>query len=177
MTGKVKEKGMGILALATGAGKTFTAIYGAVRLFENFGSLCCLISVPYQNLADQWIDNLKNFNIDAIACFRSTNSWKNELSSQILAYNSGSLPFLCIVVVNKTMRTNEFQNLIAQIPSNQKFLVIGDECHHHNTDTYKTILPKNAGLRLGLSATPFHYSDDEKNENHEAFIKRWSLLR
>ena len=62
---------------------------------------------------------------------------EKRLSSQILAYNSGSLPFLCIVVVNKTMRTNEFQNLIAQIPSNQKFLFIGDECHHHNTNTYK----------------------------------------
>ena len=157
--------GTGILALATGAGKTFTAIYGAVKLFENFGNLCCLISVPYQNLADQWIENLQKFNIEAIACFRSSNSWKSQLSAQILAFNSGALPFLCVVAVNKTMRTADFQNLIAQIPSSQKFLFIGDECHHHNTNTYRALLPQNAGLRLGLSATPFHYSDDEKNEN------------
>ena len=51
------------MALATGAGKTITAIYGAVRLFEGLKEhgLFTIVSVPYQNLAEQWIDELSLF--------------------------------------------------------------------------------------------------------------------
>ncbi len=52
-------KGKGILALATGAGKTITAIYAAVKLFGKSQSLFLVVSVPYQNLADQWVETLK----------------------------------------------------------------------------------------------------------------------
>lgn len=49
----------GILALATGAGKTITALYAATRLFvanrKKNGKLFLIIAVPYTDLADQWL--------------------------------------------------------------------------------------------------------------------------
>ncbi len=56
----------GILALATGAGKTITALYGAVRLFQHTDRMFLVIAVPYQNLADQWVKEARSFGIRAI---------------------------------------------------------------------------------------------------------------
>ena len=64
----------GVFALATGSGKTITAIHAAVRVYEankrQKKPTCIVVAVPYINLADQWLENLNIFNIFPISCTR-----------------------------------------------------------------------------------------------------------
>ena len=153
LTSWKKNRFRGMLALATGAGKTITAIHGAVRLFEQTGRLFLVIAVPYQNLADQWISVLANFSIYPIRCYESRASWQSALRQEVDAFRSGAVSFGAAVVVNKSLKTAEFQSIISRVP-NAEFLFVGDECHHHRSAIYSKHLPQNADLRLGLSATP-----------------------
>ncbi|WP_163579889.1 DEAD/DEAH box helicase family protein, partial [Klebsiella pneumoniae] len=70
----------GILALATGAGKTITATYAAVKLSEGRRRLCMIVAVPYVALADQWVEVLRSFSIQAFRCYGGVGSWHDDVS-------------------------------------------------------------------------------------------------
>lgn len=155
--------GRAILALATGAGKTITATYGAVRIFEQTGRLCVVIAVPYQNLADQWVEVLRLFRIQAFACYGGTGRWVDDVAQAVQLFDQGSWPFLCMVVVNRTLAGEPFQKVLAKLPG-EHMLFIGDECHRHGAAGANAALPDKARLRIGLSATPEHYIDAGANQ-------------
>lgn len=150
----------GILALATGAGKTVTSIYGAVKVYERTKRLFLIVAVPFQNLADQWVSTLREFNIFAIRCYGSASEWREHLSACVTLYQTRAMQFVAVVVVNRTLQSDGFQKVIAQIPGDRMMLV-GDECHHHGSEGLSASLPPQAELRLGLSATPEHYADGD----------------
>ena len=152
----------GVFELATGAGKTITAIFGATRISEFVPSLACIIAVPYQNLADQWVEALNLFNIYPVKCYVSTSNWKDELSKMILDLSFGARKFGAIVVVNRTLKSVQFQENIRKL-DRDKLLWIGDECHHHASRSFSGDLP-DARFKIGLSATPEHYIDEERND-------------
>jgi superfamily II DNA or RNA helicase len=158
----------GVFELATGAGKTITSIYGAVKVFESRKKLLTVISVPYQALADQWEENLKLFNIKPVVCYGGEGSWYPTLMEQIILFQTGVLKFLAVVVVDATLssKTRKFFDTIASVGSRfpDHFLFIGDECHHHGATSIALALPEDAGLRMGLSATPDRTGDEEGNE-------------
>ena len=153
----------GIMKLATGSGKTITAIYGAVKIFEAHKKkekgLCLVVAVPYIELAIQWVENLSTFSIIPIQCFESSSSWYERLENTINYFNSGVLPFFAVVVVNKTMTAPHFHSLIAKVDQTS-LIVVGDECHNHGSKNINESLP-DAYYRIGLSATPFRSDDDE----------------
>ena len=124
--------------------------------------LTVVIAVPYQNLADQWCDILELFGVDPVRCYVSRTAWVDDLRSIIHDVGMAARSFAAIVVVNRTLKTDDFQAAMAQIPG-ERFLWIGDECHHHASASYQGFLPGNARYRIGLSATPNHYLDEERN--------------
>lgn len=164
------EKGgfVGIFDLATGAGKTITACYAIVQMAAGIPGLTVVIAVPYQNLADQWCDILAEFGIDPIRCYVSKADWSDKLGRVIHELEMAARPFAAIVVVNRTLKSPEFQAAIGRIPAD-RFLWIGDECHHHASESYSGSLPSQAKYRIGLSATPEHYLDAERNARLAAY--------
>lgn len=158
----------GILALATGAGKTITAIHAIVTLSEKYNGLVCIIAVPYQNLANQWVKTLSVFNIYPVKCYISQSRWKERLRRTVHELTISSRDFAAIVVVNRTLKSSEFQDCLSQIDGDRLFW-IGDECHHHTSETFGKYLPFEARFRLGLSATPEHYLDETRNERLNDF--------
>ena len=156
----------GILKHATGSGKTITALYAISKVFkakyENNSSLVVIISVPYIALASQWVKELNVFNIYPVECFESTAKWSASLSRKIQLLQFGELKFLCILVVNKTLTSDYFQELIKKIHK-ENLMVVGDECHRHGAINTRNALP-DAYFKLGLSATPFQ-DDDTEIEN------------
>jgi len=153
----------GLFKLATGSGKTFTSISAMVELYEerhkNGNGTFVIISVPYIELANQWVKELAPFNVIPIQCYDSSNNWAAALDKKILRFRSGTLDFICIIAVNKTLSSELFQSKIAKIPF-EDMLLIGDECHHLGSQGYFDALPP-ARYRIGLSATPFRTDDDE----------------
>ncbi len=158
----------GIFDLATGAGKTITAVHAIVKLSEKINSLTCVIAVPYQNLADQWVDILSKFNIYPLKCYISRTQWEDKLQNMVHELTMKSRSFAAIVVVNRTLKSPEFQECLAKIKGSRLFW-IGDECHHHTSKAFEGILPTHARYRIGLSATPKHYLNEERNERLNEF--------
>jgi len=151
----------GVFALATGAGKTITALHAATQLANHKKHLALVVAVPYQNLADQWCEVMDLFSITAIRCYMSKSNWQLELSTAISDFNlNQTKPFLAIVVVNRTLTGEAFQKEIQRIkPDN--LLFVGDECHHHSSKNILKKLP-DARFRIGLSATPWSSKEEEK---------------
>ncbi len=158
----------GVLALATGAGKTVTAIYGATKIYESHKRLFLLVAVPYINLADQWIDELREFGISATRCYGGSQTWQSQFSADVQEFEAGVKSFSAAVVVNATLSTGNFQDILKRI-SGRALLWIGDECHHHSASKLNSSLPQQAHLRLGLSATPEHYLNTEANQRLRDF--------
>lgn len=160
----------GILKHATGSGKTITSIYALTKIFEAKHNknqpLVAIISVPYIELAKQWVKELNQFNISPIECFESKAKWYASLSRNLNLFLNQKLDFLCLLVVNKTLVSDDFQYLINQIPK-ESLMLIGDECHRHAAENTHASLP-DAYFRLGLSATPFS-DDDDEIETEELF--------
>lgn len=152
----------GILELATGAGKTVTAIYAAVKTIEANDGIALVVAVPYQDLADQWCEELRLFNIHAIKCYGSRDDWEPQIQAYLARTRGDRAEFIAIVVVNRTLATGHFQTYVKQFEQGRLFF-IGDECHHHGSEMFVGKLFPEARFRIGLSATPFHYLDEEKN--------------
>ncbi|MBD3754140.1 MAG: DEAD/DEAH box helicase family protein [Gammaproteobacteria bacterium] len=165
---RAKGDFQGTFDLATGAGKTITAIHAIVRLSEAIDGLACVIAAPYQNLADQWVDILATFNIYPVKCYVSRAQWEEKLRNMVHELTMGSRKFGAIVVVNRTLKSPEFQDKLSKIKGSH-LLWIGDECHHHTSKAYEGFLPEHARYRIGLSATPEHYLDEERNERLNEF--------
>ena len=161
----------GILELATGAGKTITAIYAATRIAEANEGMALVVAVPYQDLADQWVAELAVFNIHAVRCFGSRADWEPVVQAYLRRNRGDQREFLAVVVVNKTLRTEHFQAFAGQL-DHDRLLFIGDECHHHGASGFVGKLLPGARFRLGLSATPFHYMDEDANQRLRAVYDR-----
>lgn len=155
----------GILKLSTGSGKTITSIYAATRIFEERQgrgrSTALVVAVPYVELAQQWVRELRNFNIHPHKVWGSRKDWEPSLKSALSSHNlSGKTSFIAMLCVNKSLNSTAFQELLQKVDGGQ-IVFIGDECHNHGAVSFQTTLPTKARYKLGLSATPFKSDDDE----------------
>lgn len=153
--------GTGILSHATGSGKTITAIYTASKIALANPFTALIIQVPYQPLADQWVEELKIFNLHAIPCYRNKGIWEDRLDQAIsMAGNNPKHYILPLVVVDKTFNTDRFQELLSKIEKKSLFYVC-DECHRFAKPGRTSKLPKST-FKLGLSGSPFN------SDNHDS---------
>ena len=160
-----KNKHRGILALATGTGKTKTAIHAIKEFRKKRKASLVIITVPYIPLAKQWIDELNTQNLSTIEIFETKNDWLLKAQNLLELHNQSaenSIDLPIFVCVNKSFRGGEFQNLLNRLEVNDTDrLIIVDECHHFNRIEQIKFLPEKINYRLGLSATPY-----EPNEVH-----------
>jgi superfamily II DNA or RNA helicase len=161
----------GILELATGAGKTITAIFAAAKTMQDNEGMILVVAVPYQDLADQWCDELRLFNIYPVRCYGSRSEWEDQIQAYLARNRGEQKENLAIVVVNKTLKTDHFQAYARQFDPDRLFF-IGDECHHHGSQSFTGKLLDGARFRIGLSATPFHYLDEDRNKRLRAVYDR-----
>lgn len=164
-----KDNGFkGILELATGTGKTITSIYGLTKVTQSISGISAVISVPYVDLAEQWVEQLRLFNIFAVKCYGSRGEWELRVNEYLKRNQFKQTEFICLVVVNKTFKSDAFQAVLNSLDL-EKTVFIGDECHHHMSESFEDKLPLAAKFKLGLSATPFHYLDQEANNRLRGF--------
>ena len=156
--------GRGLLAMATGSGKTVTALAIASRLYDamNERSLTIVIIAPFIHLVDQWIEVSREVGLSPIRCAEGIRYWQDELSTAVYAVNAGSRKILSVAVTTATLQSPLFQKLIARVRT--PMLVIGDEAHNYGSKKVALALPRNAVYRVGLSATPEKWMDFEGSQ-------------
>ncbi|MFN8626116.1 MAG: DEAD/DEAH box helicase family protein [Candidatus Binatia bacterium] len=124
--------GAGILHMATGSGKTVTALMLASKLYDRIGpGMAIGIVAPYIHLVDQWCEVARRFGLHPIRCAESWSTWYEELSAAIHALNAGYRPVLSFVTTSSTLINEPLQRLLPRI--RKPFLFIGDEAHPHGT--------------------------------------------
>lgn len=155
----IDHGGRGILAMATGAGKTLTALYLACKLLEKKENRPMVIVVvcPYLNLAYQWIREMAKFGIAPVQCFENRALWEPELQEAYQRLATKLTPAVGVVVTNRTFLSTTFQAALK--PGLAVHLLIADEVHNLGAPRLSKKLPRQITLRLGLSATPERHRD------------------
>ena len=159
---KFIEKEHGILAMATGTGKTVTAIKIMNRLFDESKIRRVVITMYGNDLLDQWSKQMRE-------------SFKNKQ----IHYHYGSHkrmndfimhPVEAILLVSRDSNNlTKLLNLLDKAPGNYKddTLFIFDEVHGAGSQSFVENLTGKLSpykYRLGLSATPEREYDDVGNE-------------
>ncbi|TAF03127.1 MAG: DNA phosphorothioation system restriction enzyme [Nostocales cyanobacterium] len=150
--------GRGTLKMATGSGKTITALAIACELQQQIGLQVLLVVCPYRHLVSQWARECEKFNLQPILAFENLRTWQSQLSTQLYNLRSGSQAFVTVITTNSTLISEGLQSQLKYFPP--KTLIIGDEAHNLGAPKLEESLPRNVGLRLALSATPERYFDD-----------------
>ncbi|MGD1807336.1 DNA phosphorothioation system restriction enzyme [Dapis sp. BLCC M126] len=153
------NRGRGILKMATGTGKTITALAIATELYQKIGLQVLIVVCPYRHLVTQWGRECEKFYLQPILAFENVHTWQNQLSTTLYNIHSGHQKFISVITTNSTFISDSFQSQLKYFP--EKTLIIGDETHHLGSPKLEKSLPKNIGLRLALSATPERYFDDQ----------------
>lgn len=150
----------GIFEMATGTGKTFTALAAAAERVDAMKHVALLILVPYLHLLEQWRQNCDRFGFYPILCSGNHDHWSIEVSSKIQDYRLGVLPSICILAVHQTAATQRFAKAMQGLPP-ESTMLIADEVHNLGAPRLRGALLPRASIRLGLSATPRRWYDQE----------------
>ena len=163
----LNNQSCGIFDMATGTGKTYTALGALSALSDKLEDrLAVVIVAPYQHLVEQWVEDIKVFNVEPIVAYSAT-KWKSEFKNSVIGYNIGVVKNFCIITTNATFITNDFQDILAKFKKNFCFVV--DEAHNFGAEKIKSMLPLKARYRIALSATIERHMD----EDGTAEIKRY----
>ena len=157
-----KAGGKGVFAMATGSGKTVTALTLASKVAEKNRPMVLLVVCPFINLCRQWIKEIAAFGLRAIGCFEGRDKWATDLEEGYQWLSAGMTPVLAIVATNATFTGESFQSrILPRINSGLHHLFIADEVHNLGAELGKKCLPDGISMRLGLSATPERHYDPE----------------
>lgn len=158
----------GIFSMATGSGKTYTALHAAVSLYEQLnGGIFFVVAVPYVSLAEQWSSEMAKFGMNPLLCFSGKSNWLFDLNMAVNDFSlSKDKKFISVIVVNATFESDGFQELLNRVDIN-RLLFVADECHHHSSEKYKNLIPA-CKFKMALSATPWN---DEESD-HAINIKK-----
>lgn len=151
--------GRGILAMATGSGKTLTALVLASRVAAKNSPLVLVVVCPFINLCNQWIREMAGFNLRPVACFEGRQRWESQLEEGYQRLSAGLSKVHAIVTTNATFQSDSFQSRIRARVGSFHHLLIADECHNLGAESIQKTLPDEIQLRLGLSATPERHHD------------------
>ena len=151
---------VGIFDMATGTGKTLTAIAALHNLYQHKNyRLAVVIVCPYQHLVEQWVEDIENCGVYPIKGYSSSKQtyWKRHLKEDIKSFLSHASDFFCFVTTNNTFATKYVQEQLALL--NEDSVLVVDEAHNIGANYYRDKLPSNIPYRLALSATIDRHKD------------------
>lgn len=157
----LNNRGEGIFEMATGTGKTFTALGCLREIMEEEKKLVTVIACPYDHLVRQWRDNIALFHIttENVVADSSNPGWENQLADHLYDIKNGITDYLIVLTTHATFSGKKFQDII-RIANVKRFLIV-DEVHEIGAPQRKKGLIKDYFYKLGLSATPRRWFDAE----------------
>lgn len=165
---KWKDNGQkGLFAMATGTGKTITALNCLLEIYKRNGYYKALILVPTITLVEQWEKECQKFNFNKIIKVCSNNNnWKSSIANltalELSTDNTNGISYIIISTYSSFAKSSVFVGL-NQFPKN-KLLFVADEAHNMGSGEVMKRLSDIVYLRrIGLSATPERQFDEEGN--------------
>jgi superfamily II DNA or RNA helicase len=153
----------GIVAFATGGGKTLVAIE-AIRRWQRNGRPA-LVLVPTAILHDQWMREIET-EMPGSTVTPAGAGYPVKGREQLLR---ASLDKSIVVATFATAASSRFQKLLGEDTS--QLLVVADEVHNAGQPSFERFLSTvRTGAALGLSATPERYGDPDGTGRIERFF-------
>lgn len=155
----------GILAIATGGGKTIASLVAATRLQDDTGRLFVVIAAPFKPLVDQWEREVRRFGVEPLPLRDSTEPQRlTRLGQAVHALELGESRAEVAVVTNSLLNQAGFRGFLSSVPSGIPTLLIADEVHNLGAPSFAENPPESFAFRLGLSATPIRQYDEAGTE-------------
>lgn len=163
--------GRGIVAMATGAGKTITALICAARHLQSHTPLLVIISAPYRPLVQQWQDEVRAFGVEPLELTQlSGEDRARRLSQAVRELRYGFADVHVAVITTDFLVDSRFRRVLDSIPDSIRTMLIGDEVHNLGAAGFVKDPPQRFDLRLGLSATPERQYDSAGTAELFAFF-------
>lgn len=156
------EKEHGILAMATGTGKTITAIKIMTKLFEESRIKRVVITMYGNDLLDQWAKQMRErFSDKQIYCHYNSQKMMNKF----IMHPDNSM----LLISRDANNLVKLLDMLDKAPGNYKndTLFLFDEVHGAGSGSLVKSLAGRISpyrYRLGLSATPEREYDDDGND-------------
>lgn len=157
----LEHKGRGFFVMATGTGKTWTAIYSAKELMEK-EKILPIIVAPYKHLIKQWGEDLRKAFPDACLIYVSSENpdWSVEIKNEIIHSKYDESMQLIIISTIASFQTDRFREAISGYTG--KKLLIVDEAHRFTHPVGN--IQEEYQYMLGLSATPYRGKNAESGK-------------
>ena len=160
----LKEAG-GIVAIATGGGKTFAALIAATEMQNREPRhTCVVVLVPSRPLARQWTEDIRAFGIDPVVLTGTgTQDRRAELERVALGFATGQPRTEVIVMSNALFAkvNSSERRWLTSLPQTVELVLIADEVHNLGTPSFINDPPEFFTRRIGLSATPIRQYDPD----------------
>ena len=150
----------GIFAMATGSGKTVTALNCLLKQYQENSFYKAIIVVPTRALALQWEDEVKHFNFQNIISTHTEKDWKNLLSRYTTKALLNQRKNIVVITTYATFIRKYIQDFIRNTKGIESFVFIADEAHNLGATGPIKHLPHSIKYRIGLSATPERIYDE-----------------
>lgn len=158
----VKNNYKGLFAMATGTGKTLTAINCILNEWKSNKVLKNIFVVPGKELVEQWSEELNQSNFKSVFnWYSSNNRLKKDIDMIRILKDSDELN---IVITYDSFISDRFQNIFKK--ELKDFIVVFDEVHELGAPKRKSIVSELTFNKvIGLSATPLRLWDDNDENN------------
>ena len=160
-----KKSGYSMLfEMATGTGKTRTAIAGMNYAMHKHERTIAIISCPQNTLAKQWKGEVEKLNViaDVVDVIDGTHTnWRSALRTICLQNQAGFANKCIVYTTHDTASSADFIDIINEnVGVNTQLIFIGDEVHWLGASQLRKALNPRYKYRIGLSATPSRWFDD-----------------
>lgn len=164
----IKNDAKGIFKMATGTGKTLTAL-GALatlskKLKDNF---VAVIICPQTHLVEQWVEDINWFGVKPIIAYSGYN-WKEELKNEVRYFNNKISKHFCIITTNSSFTLPEMQTQLSKIKGD--ICLVVDEAHNFGAKKQRQFMNDYIKYRLALSATLERHRDEEGTQALENYF-------
>lgn len=164
----VENNYQGMFAMATGTGKTITALNCLLNEYHKTKIYRAVITVPTTALVEQWKKECAKFNFKNVITVSSKENWDKNLSFFNTASKLIDTSYIVIVTYASLPRP-KFQSYFTQLPKDT--ILIADETHNLGSQNLLKLLPNIHLLkRIGLSATPHRKFDEVGNHVIQEFF-------
>ena len=157
----IKNDKKGIFSMATGTGKSFTALAGIVEMAQEYDDkIGVFIVCPYIHLVSQWEEDVIEWCPDPIIAHSksTTKNWKEKIRKAIDRFKRLKKPFVCITT-NDTFAGEYIQPYLKKIDPDDNVVLVVDEAHNFGAKYLSESLPVNISNRMALSATIERFMD------------------
>lgn len=153
-----------LFEMATGTGKTRTAIAGIKYLNQIRKRLVTIVTTPQNTLSVQWKGEIDSQSLsfdESVVIDGSVPKWDELLVKLLLKNGAGMADHICIYTTHNTASSDKFtQSMQNNLPVGTEVLFVGDETHWLGARKFQQALLPCYKYRIGLSATPSRWYDD-----------------